>query len=225
VSAEDETPVAALPQGSECVCFDATVLIHYQDNDHLDTLRDLFPGPTITPNVVTGMELVKNAKARELNTRILAAEWLQSVPVTDPGDITEVRTLVAVWGGKPNKNEGEAEVIVLCERHGWIAIMDDYQGRSTAADRGRMRFAYMSTMLLAAAAAIGITGLDADRAWEIHRAVESKRKRPRLQNEALFKRLVQIFRAAWEQNGRPPWPTFLTDPRLDQLVDRADPLD
>ncbi|HYF28646.1 MAG TPA: hypothetical protein VD931_23095, partial [Baekduia sp.] len=60
--------------------------------------------------------------------------------------------------------------------------------------------------------------------WTIHQAVESKRTRPRVQNERKFKELVRIFRRAWEQSGEPPWPQFLCDTRLDKLVDRADPL-
>jgi predicted nucleic acid-binding protein len=217
--AEDED---ALPTGPEHVCCDATVLICYQDNGHLDTLRDIFPNQTLTAHVITGWELVKSQKAIQMNKGIVGAGWLRSVRVTDPDDLDAVRRLLAFWAGGADKNDGEAEVIVLCKRYGWVAILDDLQGRQEALARG-LHIAYMSTMLIAAAA-LGVNGLDADSAWDIHRAVESQRTRPRLQNEALFKRLVEIFRHAWEQSGEPAWPAFLCDRRLDKLVDQADPL-
>jgi hypothetical protein len=212
-----------LPKGPEHVCLDATVLIHYQDNGHLDTLRDLLPGRKFTPNVVTGWELVKTDKAAKLNERILKATWLEPVPVDDPAGISEVATLRALWNSRPDKNHGEAEVVVLCQRHGWVAIMDDRDGRGAAHDGRGVSCAYMSTMLIAATA-LGINGLDADAAWKIHQAVESKRKRPRVQSERAFRTLVTVFGALWQQSGKPDWPQFLTEPRLDQLVDRADPL-
>lgn len=94
------------PVGREHVCFDATVLVHYQDNEHLDTLRDLFDGRRCTPNVVTGYEPVKNKKARELNERILAASW-ESVPVDDPAGIQRVAVMRALWNSNLRRTRGE----------------------------------------------------------------------------------------------------------------------
>lgn len=211
------------PTGPECVCFDATVLICYQDNGHLDTLRKLFSGRTFTPNVVTGFELVKTERARRLNRPIVEASWLESVPVDEPQDILAVTDLRALWGSRDGRDHGEAEVIVLCERYGWVAVLDDFNGRGAAHDRGAMACVYMCTVIIAAAA-VGLCGLTVSDAWTIHRAVERGRKHPRVQDERVFAALVAVFSTAWERAGRPAWPRFLVDPRLDQLVDRADPV-
>jgi len=212
------------PEGPQFVCFDATALVHYQDNGHLDTLRDLIPGRKFTPNAVTGLDLVKTPAARAMNQQILDATWLESVPVDAPDDIRRVATLRALWpSSAKGRNHGEAEVVVLCERYGWIGVMDDHHGREAARDGRKMPYVYMSTMLIAAAA-VGRNGLTDSTAWAIHSAVESRRRRPRIQDEAVFRLLVRVFHQAWLQDGQPGWPEFLANPQLDLLVDRADPL-
>ena len=211
------------PTGPGHVCFDATALIHYQDNGHLDLLNDLFPNGKFTPNVVTSFELVKSDWAASMNRAILSASWLESVPVAQPEDIESVRAILGAWGSRPrSRHDGEAETIVLCERYGWHAIMDDHTGRNTALDRRRATVSYMCSALLGAAA-VGLGSFDVDRVWEIHCQVESRRKRPRLPNEGDFRRLVEFFRIVWQKNGKPPWPEFLSDPRLDEAVDLVDP--
>lgn len=90
-----------------------------------------------TANTIRGFELVKNEKARELNERILNADWLEHIAVTEPHDLVQFEALLAFWAGPEGKNKGEAEVLLLCERQGWIGIVDDWQGRNEAHRRGR----------------------------------------------------------------------------------------
>jgi predicted nucleic acid-binding protein len=211
-----------LPQGLRQVCFDTTVLIAYNDEDELTVLNQLFPEGKFIPNVIPDFELQRGLGAHPQNQRIIDATWLTSVPVGWPDGVKRVLGLLSLWKSPADQDHGEAEVIALCERYEWLAIMDDHQGRNTARALG-IKTSYMSTMI-AAAGAIGVAGYDADSAWELHQRVESKRDRPRLQDEERFKALVRAFNRIWEKQGQPSLPEFLAEPGLDGLVDRLDPL-
>lgn len=125
-----------------------------------------------------------------------------------------------MWQSEANRDRGEADIIALCRKHGWVAITDDNNGRG-GLDDNRCDFSYMSAMLVVAAAT-GHAGLDADAAWQIHFDVESNRKAPRIYRRELFDTCVSVISRLHTQTGSPTWPHLLRDPRVDLIIDRAD---
>ncbi len=208
----------SLPTGADHVCFDTTAPLRFAQVGVLDILREWFPKP-FAPCAVYQLELAdhvsKSAEARE----IVGTPWLQEVTVDDAADLAYITYLHEQrWKSDPGKNRGEAEVVVVCRRYGWTAVMEDEEGR-TAAEENGTPCAYMLTIVVAAAAQ-GL--LSAKEAWDLHCQIEDGRRRALLMPDSVhrpaFEACVQSFRRIWQKNGQPDWPRLLSVPKLKDVI-------
>jgi predicted nucleic acid-binding protein len=138
--------IVALSTGPGFVCLDAMVLIHFNRVGSLKVLRDWLGPRVFTANVITEQELRRGLPCHPENKAILDSEWLFPVPVDGIEDIALVASLRRRWGSQDDQDRGEAEVVALCARYGWTAVMDDEVGRKAAKERGAP-CVYMLTMV------------------------------------------------------------------------------
>lgn len=211
----------ALPQGPDVACLDAMALFLFHNNGRFPDLEALFAAGAYTPDVVLSIEVGGTAAWRARNQDILAATWLHKAPVLTGTDAAIVNNLLQVWNSPVNQDRGEAEAVVLCQRHGWVAITDDAKKGRPELERRGLHYCYVITMLLYAAAT-GQAGMDAASAWSLSRDIQQSRAKPYVASETHFKLLAEAAKKVWEANGKPPWPRMLADWKIDQLVDRAD---
>lgn len=125
-----------------------------------------------------------------------------------------------LWNSKPNKDRGEADIVAICRKTEWVAITDDRAGRGALARSG-CDFAYMTSMLVAAAAT-GHIALGAEHAWRIHKQIQEPFDRPFLAERKQFDQCFELVARLHEQIGAPPWPGVLRDPRVDLIVEKLD---
>lgn len=209
-----------LPTGSGWVCFDATALIHFNAVGALDLLGEWFPR-AFAPNVVIEEEIRAPLRVHPANQRILDAPWLESTPVTELEDIRKVSEIHKRFGREPGKDRGEAELVVLCARHGWTAILDDTNGQRAARDYDARHCAIL-TMILAAA---GHELIDRNAAWKLHGELEADRGGGRSALTAqhvhrpAFNACIETF-AHLVDRGKLEWPHILSHPGADGLVIR-----
>ena len=213
-----------LPQGPGHVCFDASPLIQFADANALATLATWFHPRAFTASVITKVELVKNLPAYPQNAEILKLPWLHAIDVDEEDDLRLISELRRLWGSKQGRDHGEAEVVALARRYGWVAILDDGAGRDAAK---RNRVPHVSTAGLIAASVAGVYESH-DAAWALYQRVARTQLRPIIPPDDPYE---PAFRAAadatrriaqgMEDNGDSVWPQLLADPRIDQLVRRA----
>lgn len=208
----------ALPTGPGFVCLDAMVLIHFNRVGRLKVLRDWLGPRVFTANVITEQELRRGLPRHPENRAILDSEWLFPVPVDEMEDIALVASLRRRWGSKDDQDRGEAEVVALCARYGWTAIMDDEVGRKAAKEH-TVPCVYMLTTVLAAASCGLITPAEA---WRLHCSIERERKRAVLSagesHRPVFMKCVEQFTRVGEKLGDRRWPEILAMKGLDDLV-------
>jgi predicted nucleic acid-binding protein len=210
--------IVALSTGPDFVCLDAMVPIHFNRVRHLELLGDWFGPRVFTANVIMEEE-IRGALARHPeNLAIVDSGWLVSVPVDKIEDIALVASLRRRWGSKDDKDRGEAEVIALCKRYGWTAIMDDDVGRSAAKEYG-VPCVYMLTTMIAAASC----GLIAKQeAWKLHCSIEQERRRAMLTaqdcHKPVFMECIERFARVGEKRGNLHWPEILAMKGLDDVV-------
>lgn len=211
----------AVPQGSGYVCFDASPLISYANIGELTWLTTWFVGCGFTADVVTAVELKKNLASHPQSADILALPWLRSHSVEEEEDLQLVAQLRRIWGSAHGRDHGEAEIIALCRRYGWTAILDDRLGRNGATKHG-VKHAHSTTVLLAAAASRMI---GSDEAWDLHRRLVANDDHPILPPDDRFReafnRITTAFRRLLERDDEPAWPRLLAAPGLDEIVRRA----
>ncbi|MBI4898036.1 MAG: hypothetical protein HY827_06680 [Actinobacteria bacterium] len=196
------------------------VLIHFNRTGHLSLLADLWPDGAITPEVIRECEIGDATSHHPENKRILEAVWIRAVAVDDPADVRYAMNLRRAWHSAPDKDRGEADIVVLCRRNGWIAISDDNNGRAALEHTG-CDFSYMASMLVAAAAT-GHAGLDLTSAWEVHQALQDSRVRPHIDTKEKFAACVKLANRLHTQIGSPAWPGILRDPRVDLMIEKFD---
>ena len=210
--------IVALSQGTGFVCVDAMVPIHFNRIGRLELLGEWFGPRVFTANVVLEEEIKGTVDRHPENQAIVEAEWLFSVPVDEIDDIALVASLRKRWGSKDDKDRGEAELIALCRRYGWTAIMDDEVGRKAARDCGVTR-AYMVTTVIAAASA-GL--IHPQEAWKLHCSIESGQHGAILTSDEchkpVFMQCVERFVQISEKRGNPLWPAILATKGLDDVV-------
>lgn len=222
--AEDASPddlVAKLPKGPGVPCLDAMVLFLFHQHVRFRELGELFPAGAYTADVILAEEVGGTEQWRRRNAAILEAPWLRSAPVLTGSDAAMVNNLLNIWNSPPNQDRGEAEIVVLCMRHDWLAITDDARKGRPELERRKREYCYVVTMLIYAAAT-GHAGMDIASAWEISRDIQQGRNKPYINAEQTFRKLVAVARRVWEQRGRPGWPEMLADWTIDHLVDIAD---
>ena len=207
-----------LPTGPEHVCFDTTALLQFARVGKLDVLREWFP-EAFAPAAVYKLELEDHIGHSTEAREIIGAGWLQKVTVDDPNDLAYITYLHEQrWKSAPGKNRGEAEVVVVCRRHGWLAVMEDEEGRAAAAENG-VSCAYMLEIVIAAAAQGFLTVKEA---WELHCEIERDRRRALLMPEdshrPAFDASVAAFRTILEKQGEPDWPFLLSTPNLRDVI-------
>ena len=211
----------AVPQGSGYVCLDASPLIGYADIGELSWLTTWFGGCGFTAEVVTAVELTKSLRSHPQNADILALPWLRSQSVEEEEDLKLVAQLRGIWGSPRGRDHGEAEIIALCRRYGWTAILDDRQGRNGAIKHG-VRHVHSTSVLVAAMASRMI---GADEAWDLHRRLVADDDPPILppddRFQDAFNRVAIAFRRVLERDDEPPWPRLLSVPGLDEIIGRA----
>lgn len=211
---------ARLPRGASVVCLDAMILIGYASADLLETLSSFFAAADVhvcTSAWVIDSEIGKHLDTHRANQKIVDADWLHRAAVVDE-DILYVQNLLAAWGSAAGKDRGEAEILALCSRHGWIGVSDDHNAHGGAALAKRQGRPFEPSLvrgvsLLAAAAAENLIGVD--QAWAVHRAVEARYDDPPIMPitpafEQAFADAVTALRATRNSQGSPPWPRLLT---------------
>ena len=109
---------------------DASVLIDLVSGRRLANLRELF-GTVAVPALVCA-EIERVVSKFPVNKGILDAAWLLRVAADDPDDLTLIADLHRTWRSAPPDNAGEAELVALSRRYGWIALLEDGQGREGA---------------------------------------------------------------------------------------------
>ena len=194
------------------------VLIHFNKVGHLDLLEKWLGPQVFTANVITEQELRRGLAHHPENRAILDADWLVPVSVDEMDDIALVASLRRRWGSKDDRDRGEAEVVALCARYGWTAIMDDEVGRRAAKPQG-IACVYMLTAIIAASAA-GL--LAPDEAWKLHSSIERERRMAILSpdevHRPVFMKCIEQFRRVAERQRNPEWPRILSLHGLDDLV-------
>jgi predicted nucleic acid-binding protein len=219
--------------GSDYVCLDSTALIAFNNVEKLDILGEWFPR-AFAPNVVLTEEIGAKLDLFPEGQRILDAPWLHEVSVEDAEGIRLVAYLLNDrWASPAGKDRGEAEVVALCRRHGWTAILDDAEGIRAAKDYGVASASFLSVIL--AAAAQDIT--PRKDAWELHVLIDENRRRRAAETGArtqsfsfltsdnsqreVFMSCVNEFRQRWIDRKRPDWPHLLAlspPNRLDDII-------
>lgn len=207
--------------GSACVCFDTTALIHFNAIGQLDTLGEWFPR-AYAPVVVIEEEIRAQLAQHPSNQAILDAQWLQSVEVSEPSDLETVANIHRRYGRTPGQDRGEAEVVVLCARNGWTAIMDDTQGQRAAADHNATYCSILTMILIASAHGL----LHPGDAWKLHGELEQSRggAYSALTAQAVHK---PAFHACIERFGKigrargDAWPHLLGHPGVEGVVRRT----
>lgn len=218
---DEEETVDALPHGPDVACLDAMALFLFHNHDRFADLSALFSAGAYTADVILSTEVGGTATWKENNKEILDASWLHKAPVLTGADAAAVNNLLSVWGSAPETDRGEAEIVVLCQRHRWVAITDDARkGRPELEARG-LDYCYVVTVLIYAAAT-GHAGMDTASAWQLSRDIQQDRKKPYIATERIFAQLVEAAGLVWEANGKPPWPRMLADWKIDYLVDKVD---
>ena len=150
-----------------------------------------------------------------VNKGILDAAWLLRVAADDPDDLTLIADLHRTWRSAPPDNAGEAELVALSRRYGWIALLEDGQGREGAAREGV--YPVRLTTCAAAAAACGV--MTADRAWGLHHVYHARRSWPpsigtKPADRLRFEHAIEIVTRLKAKLDAPPWPQILRHPDL-----------
>jgi predicted nucleic acid-binding protein len=210
--------IVALSTGPGFVCLDAMVPIHFNRVGHLELLGNWFGPRVFTANVIMEEEIRGALDRHPANRAILDSDWLVSVPVDVIEDIALVASLRRRWGSKDYKDRGEAEVVALCRRYGWTAIMDDEVGRKAAKDN-RVPCVYMLTAIVAAASCDLITRQEA---WSLHCSIARAQKGSMLTaqdcHRPVFMDCVDRFVRIGEKRGNPRWPGILASKGLDDVI-------
>jgi predicted nucleic acid-binding protein len=209
------------PAGSGFVCFDATALITFLDNGYLPTLAEWFADGACAPAAVLDLELKKNPHAERKNRDILNATWLHMVTVDDPVDVKNVADLLLRWESKPGKDKGEAEVVTLCKRFGWTALLEDKTGRRAAEDY-KLSYVYWVSLIIGACSAGLISEKDA---WAMHQVLANADGGGGLSGNDVHKRpfleSIKVVSKVAARLGDPEWPCILGDAPIDRIVRKA----
>lgn len=187
---------------------DASVLIDLVAGGRLLNLKELF-GEVAVPALVHA-EIERGLPAHVVNRAILRADYLLKVAAEDPEDLQLMADFHRLWASAGADNAGEAELVVLSRRFGWIALLEDAQGREAARREG----VYAVRMTTCAVAAAACDEMTLDRAWGLHCGYHRHRTRwlpigiapadrPR------FERSVEIVRRLHAKLGGPAWPALL----------------
>jgi len=215
VSGQD---IVALSKGPGFVCLDAMVPIHFNRVGRLPLLCEWFGPMVFTANVIMEEEIRGALSRHPENQAIVDSDWLVSVPVDEIEYIELVASLRKRWGSRDDRDRGEAEVVALCRRHGWTAIMDDDVGRSAAKEHAVPRVYMLTTMI--AAASCGLIAPQA--AWKLHCSIEQTRRRAMLTadecHRSVFMKCIEQFVQVGEKMGDRRWPYILAKRGLDDLV-------
>lgn len=108
--------------------FDNTPLSHFARARRLETLEKLVaPYKCITPPEVTH-ELHDGISQYPLLAKVLAANWLEVVELTDVSEIVAFARYKTELGGGLEKNNGEAVVLAWTSVHGGTAVIDERAG-------------------------------------------------------------------------------------------------
>lgn len=205
-----------LQTGPGFVCMDAGPLISFNDTKKTDLLSEWFDPVLYTPEAVITLELKKRPRQ---NAPTIGAPWLIWVP-PDADDTALIADMLRRFGKGPPENQGEAEVVAACKRHGWTAVLDDEQGRAEA--RRQSVISVYTATLVACAAAHGL--LSPTQAWKLHKAMETADEnrfsplKPDDAYKSVFVDFTNKVRTLWQRRGKPAWPLLLAEPGLDDLL-------
>jgi len=205
---------------------DASVLLAAVKGRVLAGLNEMFAVVGV-PAIVKG-EILRGIPAHPEDRPLVRSPSLQRVAAEDPDDLEFINDLVTARGKGPDCHDGEAELIALAARHGWIAVIEE-RARVIAHREGV--HAVRMTTLAVAAAACGV--LTEDRAWWFHRGVHRNTKNKAglpigttSGDRPIFDAAVAAVRRVVVSRGDPPWPGILRDPgvapgKLDALIEHV----
>ena len=161
------------------------------------------------------------------NQDIVDATWLNVVPVEHEDDLKLVAYLLEErWASDEGKDRGEAEVVAVCRRNGWLAILDDAEGRKAADDYGVCHISFLGVIVGAAAQA----KLRPNDAWDLHVEIDNARKVIKPQSFSFltsdasakpdFMDAVSAARKAWINRDRADWHEILLidNPTIDRIL-------
>ena len=125
------------------VLHDAVTLRHFSAANHLDVLEDIhgsLPEPRVAPAVLD--EIGAAAGRGEAHcTQILGESWLGDPPALAPAErklVTKLRISLSDGRRPPQGHRGEAQSIVLAEKHGGMLATDDNAAYQFASRRSRL---------------------------------------------------------------------------------------
>jgi predicted nucleic acid-binding protein len=218
--------VSAEQQGAGFVCFDTTALLAFARVGAVDLLGEWFP-QAFVPNVVMEEEIAAHVSRYPENQAIVDANWLSVIAVEEDDDLKLVAYLLEErWASEDDKDRGEAEVIALCRRNGWLAILDDSEGRRAAADEGVRHISFLGVIVGAAAQA----KLNPNDAWELHVKIDEARKGSGLGSfsfltsdpsmKPIFLDAINDVRRRWIADERKDWHAILLldDRPIDETI-------
>jgi hypothetical protein len=206
------------------------ILLSYAQANALAVLERLFGGETeaiaYTSEWLLKHEIEAHVARYPENATVVQADWLHQAKVKGEDNIYAQR-LIDLWS-EPGRNRGEAEVLALCSRYGWTAVLDDRKGRAAAVraeEVGRpfpVRHVWGATMLAAATADNLISLADG---WSTHQSVEARYDDPPVmptseEYEQAFEWAVTAIRKHRDRAGSPAWPRVLAL-ELDPIVKAA----
>lgn len=218
--------VSAEHQGTGFACFDTTALLTFARVNRVDLLGEWFP-QAFVPNIVIEEEVEPHIGRYPENRAIVDAAWLNVASVEEGEDLKLVAYLLEDrWASEDGKDRGEAEVVALCRRYGWLAILDDGEGRRAAEDYGVRHISFLGVIVGAAAQAM----LNPNDAWSLHVELDGARKRSGLGSfsfltsdasmKPIFHDAINDVRMRWIADERRDWHEILLihGPTIDETI-------
>ncbi|WP_419551725.1 hypothetical protein [Candidatus Poriferisodalis sp.] len=125
------------------VLHDAVTLRHFSAANRLDVLEDIhgsLPEPRVAPAVLDEIDAAAHQGEAHC-TQILGESWLGDPPVLTPAErrlVTKLRISLSDGQRPPQGHRGEAESIVLAEKHGGMLATDDNAAYQFATRRSKL---------------------------------------------------------------------------------------
>jgi predicted nucleic acid-binding protein len=121
---------------TSALVFDNTPLSHFARAGRLDVLEKLVAGRRcVTPEEVAN-EILAGIAEHPALAKVLAADWLQVVELTEIAEVVSFAHFKAELGGGPGRNNGEAAALAWTAHNGGVAIIDERAGTRIAQREG-----------------------------------------------------------------------------------------
>ena len=117
---------------SRVLVFDNTPLSHFARARKLTILEKLVNGFRCLVPVEVRKEIVDGITKFPDVAQVLSTPWLESVEMTDVGELVAFASYKTELGGGPHENSGEAAVLAWVKVNGGVALVDERAGSRLA---------------------------------------------------------------------------------------------